>query len=126
MATKKHTISVRLEPEAKRRVEQAARLMKQSCSAFLEKAGEEQARQILRQWAVSRYREGAASFSEVAQETGLAVEEIMEALGGRGQEEALAMFLAACQTVAEAQGDPEFLHLGQEAVHMVDRSRSRG
>lgn len=125
MATKKRTISVRMDSEAKRRVEKAARLMKQSSGAFLEKVGEEKAKEVLLQWAVSRHREGSATFSELAEETGLAIEEIMDAMGAQGQEEALAMFLASCRAIAEADGNPELLRLGQEAVKVVARSRSK-
>ncbi len=89
MATKKQTISVRLVDSAKQRVERAAGLLKQSSSAFLGKAGEERAHQILLEWAVGRYGRGEASFSQLAGETGLAVEEIMEIIGTRGEKEAL-------------------------------------
>ena len=47
MATKKRTISVRLDDEAKQQVERAAKLLRQSSGAFLEKAGEERARVVL-------------------------------------------------------------------------------
>lgn len=119
MATKKRTISVRLDDEAKQKVEKAAKLVRQSSGAFLEKAGQERARQVLLEWAVDRYRRGEASFSELADETRLAVEEIMEATGSRGKEDALEMFLASCRTVAEARNNPEFLRLGQEAVKAI-------
>lgn len=119
MATRKKTISVRLDDRAKRRVEMAARLVKQSSGAFLEKAGEERARQLLLDWAVSIYQRGEASFSELAEQTGLSVEEIMVAGGSQGKEEALQMFLASCRTVAETQGNPEFLRLGREAAEAV-------
>jgi uncharacterized protein (DUF1778 family) len=121
MPSKKRTISVRLDDEAKQKVEKAAKLLRQSSGAFLEKAGQERARQVLVEWAVGRYRRGEASFSELAEETGLAVEEIMEALGSRGREDALEMFLASCRTVAEARNNPEFLRLGQEAVKAVEQ-----
>ena len=84
--------------------------------AFLGKAGEERAHQILLEWAVNRYRRGEASFSELAETTGLAVEDVMVALGSQGREEALEMFLASCRTVAETQGNPEFLRLAEEVV----------
>ena len=77
------------------------------------------ARQILLDWASDRYRRGDASFSELAQDTGLAVEEIMGSFGSQGREEAHEMFLASCRTVAETRGNPEFLRLGQEAVQAV-------
>ena len=119
MPTRKRTVSVRLDPVAARRLERAARLMKQSRGAFLEKAGDETARRVLLEWAVSRHRQGGRSFSELADETGLAVEEIMDAVGARDQEAALEMFLASCKTVAEAENNPEFLRLGREAIRAV-------
>ncbi len=122
MTTKKRTISVRLDDAAKLRVERAARLSKQSAGAFLELAGEEQARRILLVWAVAQHRRGEASFSELAAETGLAVEEIMRGMARQGKQEALEMFLASCRTVAESRGNPEFLRLGEEAVKMVQRA----
>ena len=124
MPTKKQTVSVRLDDAAKRRVERAAKLSKQSSGAFLEKAGDERAREVLLAWATNRYRSGDGSLSELAAETGLEVEEIMRAIGGNGQQEALAMFLASCQTVAEVNGNPEFLRLGQEAVEAISRGVS--
>ena len=122
MATKKRTVSVRLDPAEARRLEQAARLMRQSRGAFLQRAGDAAARQILLEWAVSRYRQGDASFSELAGRTGLAVEEIMTALGDQGREEALAQFLASCRTVAEIEGNPAFLRRAQEAVEAITRA----
>ncbi len=119
MATKKRTISVRLDAPAARRLERAAGLMKQSRGAFLEKAGDETARRVLLDWAVARHRRGDRSFSELADETGLAVEEIMEAIGRHDREAALVMFLASCKTVAEAEDNPEFLRLGREAVEAI-------
>ena len=124
MPTRKRTISVRLDDVVKQRVERAAKLLKQSAGAFLEKAGEEQARQTLLAWAVNQHRRGEASFSELAAETGLAVEEIMLAMGSQGRQEALEMFLASCGTVAEARANPEFLRLGNEAVKLVQRAQA--
>ena len=121
MPTKKQTVSVRLDDAAKRRVERAAKLLKQSSGAFLEKAGDDQAREVLLNWATHRYRSGEGSFSELAAETGLEIEEIMRAMGGDGQQEALAMFLASCRTAAEGGGNPEFLRLGEEAVQAISR-----
>ena len=89
-SSKKHTVSVRLDPQAERRLEKAAALTKQSRGAFLEAAGDEAAIRILRDWAVARYRAGDRTFSELAEETGLAVEEIMRAMGDGGRDEALA------------------------------------
>ena len=122
MATKKRTVSVRLDPAAERRLEQAARLMHQSPGTFLRRAGDTTARQVLLEWAVSRYRQGTASLSELADQTGLAVEEIVAALGDQGREEALAQFLTSCRTVAETQDKPAFLRLAQEVVESLTTS----
>ena len=119
MPTRKQTISVRLDATAKRRVERAAQLLKQSTGAFLEKAGEERARDTLLAWALERHLRGEASFSELAEETGLAVEEIMAAAGEQGRDEALQAFLASCRAVAEASGNEGFLRDGEEAVRVV-------
>ncbi len=119
MTTKKRTVSVRLDPDEKRRVDAAARLMKQSTGAFLEKAGGERARNVLLAWVVSRYQQGEASLSELAGETGLKVEEIADAVGLSRNEEAAAIFLASCRTVAETTGNPEFLKTAREAVKIV-------
>ena len=170
MPTTKRTISVRLDPAAARRLERAARLMKQSRDAFLGKAGDDTARRILLKWAVARYRQGERtrfhlvlvsfpgpssrrriwrfsakspapetrrserpthfrnrvgerSFSQLAEETGLTVEEIMGAAGNGDREAALAMFLTSCKTVAEVERNPEFLRLGQEAARAVAGER---
>lgn len=119
MTRKKWRVSVRLGPEAERRLQKAAQLMKQSRGAFLEKAGDETARRILLEWAAARYREGGRTFSELAAETGLAVEEVMVAMGSHGREVALEMFLASCKTAAETRGSREFLRLARQAVESV-------
>ena len=110
------TVSVRLDPEAGRRLDKAAALMHQSRAAFLEKAGDEAARRVLTEWAARRHRQGGGTFSELAAETGLAVEEIMEHLGGQERGDALEMFLASCRTVSETQKNRRFLRLAEQAV----------
>lgn len=106
MATRKRTVSVRLE--------RAAELLHQSRGAFLQHAGDV---------AVSRYRQGGVSFSELAGQTALTVEEIMAALGEQGREEALAQFLVSCRTVAELRQNPEVLRPGEEAVETIGGAR---
>ncbi|HLB11905.1 MAG TPA: hypothetical protein VJO15_03005, partial [Dehalococcoidia bacterium] len=106
----------------RRHVDRAAKILKQSSGAFLEKTGEERARRLLLERAVTLYQQGQGSLSELAEEAGLAAEEIADAIGSRGKEEALEMFLASCKTVAETQGKPEFLRLGQEAVKAMLQS----
>ncbi len=126
MATKKRTVSVRFDDAAKRRVDRAAQLQGQSVGAFLGKSGEERARHVLSRWAVEQHRRGEASFSELAQETGLGIEEIMEAAGGGDQEKEFRLFLASCRTIAESQGNPEFLRLGEEAVNSIRAEKPSG
>lgn len=116
---RRKTLSVRLEPDAALRVQKAAELARQSQGAFLEKAGDEAARRLLISWAVERYRQGAASFSELAAETGLVVEEIMSAAGDQDSEGALHMFLASSEAVARSTGNLEFLRLAREAVEEI-------
>ena len=88
-----------LDPDARQRLEKAAKLQKQSSGAFLERAGEERARKVLLEWTVSRYRQEVQSLSELASETGLVVEEIVDALGDSGREEAVEMFLASLMSL---------------------------
>jgi len=85
----------------------------------MERAGDELARQILREWAVDRYRRGEASFSELARETGLPVEEIMDSLGTDSRDEALAMFLTSCRAIAAIRQAPDFLRMAQDVVEAM-------
>ncbi|MGH2589131.1 MAG: hypothetical protein ACRDJE_29765 [Dehalococcoidia bacterium] len=71
------SVSVYLNEKAGRRVEKAASLVKQSRSAFLERAADELARRIVLEWAVREHRRGERSYGELAEETGLTIEEIM-------------------------------------------------
>jgi hypothetical protein len=119
MPTIKKTISVRLNEPAKRQMEKAARIMRQSSGAFLEKAGEERAQRVLLEWAVEQYKQDKGSLSQLAEETGLAVETIMDALGRSGQDEALEMFLASCRTVSYTSGKKEFLRAAEKAVKAI-------
>lgn len=116
MTSAKRTVSVRLDEVAKHRLEQAAKLQKQSLGAFLEKAGEVRAREVLLEWAIGQRHNSQLSYSELAAETGLAVEEIMAAMGTQNQPEALEVFLASCRTVSETTDNPDFLKVGQDAV----------
>lgn len=119
MPTKKLTVSVRLDPSSARRLERAAQLKKQSRGAFLEQAGDESARRVLLDWAAAEHEAGRMSFSELAEESRLAVEEIMAAVGGADQDAALSLFLASCNTIAVTEQNPEFLREAEEAVAAV-------
>lgn len=115
-----------MDKDMARRVEHAARLRNQSLGAFLQHAGDETARRLLLEWAVSRHREGLASASELADETGLAVEEIMRALGTVDRQAALDIFVASCRTVAITQDKPEFLRMGEAAAKAIAAQRESG
>ncbi len=123
MSTRKHTVSVRFEPAAKKRIERAAQLTRQSYGTFLGEAGEQRAREILLEWTIAQREQHETTFSELAEETGLAVEEIMTAMGERGQEEAKEMFLASFRTLAELKGDPEILKRAEAAAAKVWEER---
>lgn len=126
MVTRKQTVSVRLDDPAKKQVERAAALTRQSLGAFLEKAGEDRARQVLLDWAIDTYRQGKASFGELAQDTGLAVEEIMTAMGTGIRDETVEVFLASCRTVADMQQNPRFLRIAEEVAEYITGCKQEG
>lgn len=124
MAPDGRTISVRLDVAASKRLDKASALMRQSRAAFLGRAGDEAARGILLDWTARRYRQGGATLSELADETGLSVEELVDHVGGRERGTALEMFLASCRTIAETQRRPRFLQLAEQAVASLAATNS--
>ena len=120
MPSKKRTLSVRLDPMAERRLERAAALRKQSRGAFLERAGDDLATQVLLDWALER--QGEQTFSELAEQTGLPIEQLMDAVTERDGDAGLDMFLASCKALAEAEHDPAFLQLARRAVKQAART----
>jgi hypothetical protein len=104
------------------RLKRAADLNKQSQGAFLEQAGDDRARRILLEWAIARRKQGMVTYSELAADTGLAVEEIMAAME-LDPEEASDLFLKMCEAVADAQGMPGFLRLAESVVGATPRAR---
>lgn len=64
------------------------------------------------------------TFSEVATDTGLSIEEIMVAVGRDNQEAALNAFVASCRTIAASDSNPEFLRLAEEAVETLRKRPS--
>jgi hypothetical protein len=80
------TVSVHLDEKAGRRVKKAASLTGQSSDTFLEQAGDRVAHRMVLEWAVQEYRRGQQTFGELAEETGLAIEEIMLAMSTLGQD----------------------------------------
>lgn len=124
MTTKKRTISVRLDDAAKRQVERAARLANQSAGAFLGRAGADHARSALLAWAAQEHRAGRASFSELAEQTGLAVEEIMDGMAAGDAGRSLDAFIACCRAVAANTGNLEFLRRAEEAVALIRQEQA--
>ncbi len=116
MTLQKQTISLEFDPEAKKRLDKAASLTRQSPAAFAQQATDERARDVLLDWAVRRYHEGDTTYSLLAGETGLSVEEIMYAMGDIGLEEALAAFVARSEAIAAEQENPDLPRLVRKVV----------
>ncbi len=119
MPSKKATVSVRLDAASARRVQRAAQIRNQSRGGFLEQAGNELAQRVLIDWAVAQQRTESRTFSELAEETGIAIEDLMAAVSREDRELALDAFLASCRTIASSDDNPEFLRLAEEAVAAV-------
>jgi hypothetical protein len=82
------------------------------------------ARRVLLDWAVARHRLGEASFSQLAEESGLSIEEIMAAAGSQNRDDALQMFLASCEAVAQVHDSPDFLRLAREALAAIEPAQA--
>ncbi|MGD9890189.1 MAG: DUF1778 domain-containing protein [Dehalococcoidia bacterium] len=119
MSNAKQTLTVSLDERARRRLEKAAGLLNLSTSDFVTEAADERARVVLLNWAVAAYRAGDHTFSQLAAESGLAVEEIMMAMSRDGNVTVLDNFLDRCRTLAETYDNPEFLRLAEQAVARV-------
>lgn len=125
MGTKLKTVSVRLEDRAGARVSKAAELARQSKGAFLARAGEEAAKNLLLEWAVERHASGEASLSELAAETGVPVEAIAEHISGRRSREATEMYLTSARRLAGALKTPAFYAEAKRAVKAVRNEAAR-
>lgn len=88
MVRAKYTLSVTLDAEASNRVEKAAALLSETPAVFLAHAADDAARRVLTDWAVQRYFGTDRTYGQVAEETGLAIEEIMDAIGRLAPDEA--------------------------------------
>jgi len=86
-------------------------------------AGEDAARGVLLKSAISRYRSGEQTFSELAEQTGLEIEHIMEAVTEHDGEAGLRMFLTSCKSLAAAEEDPDFLRLAEQAIGTLKPGR---
>lgn len=112
------TISIRLTPEQHAIVQQLCRLKHMSQTAYLATLATEHARQELLDYAVHAYREGRASLSALATQTGLDVPTIMEAITPTAAQDVSAreVLLAAAKSLAQAHHDPEFYALAVKAL----------
>lgn len=119
MPANSRRFSVHLDARATQRLTKAAALLDQSPAAFLAKAGDALARRILLDWAVAHYCDGERTFGELAEETGLAIEEIMDAFGRRGREAALDVSLENCGAIAHQYDDQAFRRLAEQVVEQV-------
>lgn len=113
---KKQVITIELDASAVRRIERAARLTHQAPGAFLSRAVEAVTRQVLLDDAAERWLREEATYSELAAETGLWIEEIMQAVARRNGDRALATALQDWHVLAEEHRQPDLLRLAQEAT----------
>ncbi|GEM_PF-6874988 len=145
----KRTIVVQLDQPEAERLERVARSRNLSASACLAQAGVDAAHDVLLDQAVARFDQDptAVSISELAEESGLAMEEIMQEIWRRdrltaaatGQpvaevvrsqyrgrhglsEEAL---LASCSSIADQLNDPEFLDQARAIVRAMHNEMGR-
>lgn len=120
MTAEEITVSVHLDEKAGRRVKKAASLTGQSFDTFLERAGDGVAHRIVLEWAVQEYRRGQQTFGELAEETGLAIEEIMVAMSTLGQDAELG---SPTDDMAEAeQIDPALLRTVRRVMAELRRA----
>jgi predicted transcriptional regulator len=117
MMARRAAISVRLDDAVQEQVERAARLVNETPAAFLQRAGAETARQVLLAWAVRTYRNGERTLSQLAEETGLGVEDIIDAQSRADREGALDFYLAAARTAARLLHDDSYLRFAETAVN---------
>ena len=126
MGTKLKTVSVRLGDEAGARVSKAAELARQSKGAFLARAGEQAARQMLLEWAVRRHASGEASLSELASETSLPLEAIAEHAGKQRSSESIQMYLTSARRLAKAMKAPRFYEEAKRAAETMRKEADSG
>ena len=121
MGTKLTTVSVRFEKHASARVDKAAHVLHQSKGAFLARAGEEAAEQVLLRWAVEQYTTGVASLSELAAETQLPLERIAQQVAEDRAEQTTEMYLVSCQQLSQTLRIPTFYRNAKKAVAQARR-----
>jgi hypothetical protein len=107
-------------------VSKAAELARQSKGAFLARAGEQAARQMLLDWAVQRYANGEASLSELASETSLPLEVIAEHAGKQSSSESIQMYLTSARRLAKAMNAPRFYDEAKRAAESARKEEVAG
>lgn len=119
----KQVLTIELDAPAVRRIERAARLTHQAPGAFVSQAVEAVTRQVLLDDAAERWLREEATYSELAAETGLWIEEIMQAVARRNGDHAVAASLRDWQALAEEHRQPDLLRLAQAATAAVRSER---
>ncbi len=122
MAPRDPALSIHLDMDAKQRLDKAASIMRLTPESFVARAADSRAHDVLLDWAVTRYREGNTTYALLAEETGLGVVEIMDAIGEGGLDAALDAFLARAGAAADERADPALLRRAHAAAKRVRES----
>lgn len=124
MTLHEHPILLHLDPQAEKRLAMAANLLHLSPESFAQQAVDERVRNVLLDWAVQRYHRGDTTYSQLAEETGLSVVDIMYAMGDEGLSEALQAFLARAEVLAVERENPDLSRLARRiAARAREESR---
>ena len=122
-AAPRATISIRLSQEQRLQLRKACRLRQISQSGYLTRLAVEGTRHDLVQYAVRAYREGRASLSELAGETGLDVPTILDAVAvdSASTGDAVQAFLKDARDLARSLKDQELYELAKAAVKSLEK-----
>jgi hypothetical protein len=90
--------------------------MHESSDVFLGRVGDEVARRVLLDWAVAEYRRGEQTFGELAEETGLWIEEIMMAMADNGPDGIAGARLAGDVTATGSLADPAIYRAVEQVI----------
>lgn len=116
MSVQRATVSIHLDDKALRRLEKAADLLDQSSDTFLRHVGDEVARGIVLDWAVREYRRGERTFGELAEQTGLWIEEIMVAMADHRVDDDAGIGSDAGANGSSTQADPALNRAVEQAI----------
>jgi hypothetical protein len=114
----KIAVTVRLTHKEAENLNRLCALRKMTRTGYLTQMATQLARKDLLDHAIREYREGKASLSELAKNTGLDAPTIMDGIVAVSGEDhaALDAFLAAAKTLSKWNKDPEFYELAVKAV----------